>query len=65
MEKAYQSIVIPVTFEFTLDPHKNQFEMTSMDPVFQAFDPDHRLRSHNDATLAFVYGGAHGAAQKQ
>lgn len=55
MEKAYQATVIPLTFQFTLDPQKNQFEMTSMDPVFQAFDPDHWLRSHNDATLAFVY----------
>jgi hypothetical protein len=60
MEKADQATVIPLRFQFTLDPHKNQFEMTSMDPVFQSFDPDHWLRSHNDATLAFIFGGVSG-----
>jgi len=55
MGKAYQGMVIPVCFEFTLSPDRKSVEMTSPDSVFQKFDPDHRLRRYRDATLAFVY----------
>jgi hypothetical protein len=55
MAKAYESIVIPVSFEFTLSPDKKGVEMTLPDSVFQKFDSDHRLRKERDATLAFIY----------
>jgi hypothetical protein len=55
MAKAYQSMVIPVSFEFTLSPDKKSIEMTLPDPVFQIFDSDHRLRKDRNATLAFIY----------
>jgi hypothetical protein len=55
MRAVYQSIVIPVAFEFTLSSDKQKMEMTLPDPVFQKFDSDHRLKKQRDATLAFVY----------
>jgi hypothetical protein len=55
MAKGYQSIVIPVSFEFALSPDKKIVEMTSADSVFQKFDSDHRLRRETKATLAFIY----------
>jgi hypothetical protein len=55
MAKAYQSIVIPVTFEFALSLDKKSIEMTLADSVFQTFDADHRLRKDRKATLAFIY----------
>jgi hypothetical protein len=55
MAKAYQSLVVPVSFEFTLSSDKRGVEMTLPDPVFQKFDIDHRLRQQRNATLAFIY----------
>jgi hypothetical protein len=55
MAMAYQSMVIPVTFEFTLSPDKKTVEMTLPDSVFQKFDTDHRLKQKREATLAFIY----------
>jgi hypothetical protein len=55
MAKAYQSMVIPVAFEFTLSPDKKTVEMTLPDSVFQKFDSDHRLKKQREATLAFIY----------
>ena len=55
MAKAYEGMVIPVAFEFTLSPDKKTVEMTLPDSVFQKFDPDHRLRRYSNATLAFIY----------
>jgi hypothetical protein len=55
MAKAYESIVIPVSFELVLSPDGKGVEMTMPDPVFQRFGPDHRLRKERDATLAFIY----------
>lgn len=54
MAKVYESIVIPVAFEFSVAPD-NSVEMTSFDSVFQTFDRDHRLRRDRSAMLAFVY----------
>jgi hypothetical protein len=54
MAKAYESIAIPVAFEFSI-ASDNGVEMTSFDPVFQTFDRDHRLRRDRTAMLAFVY----------
>src|SRR5437879_5428471 len=39
MAKVYQSIVIPVSFEFALSLDKKGVEMTLPDLVFQRFDP--------------------------
>lgn len=55
MAKAYQSIVIPISFEFALSADKRGVEMTLPDSVFQTFDLDHRLRKDRNATLAFIY----------
>jgi hypothetical protein len=55
MAKAYEKIVVPVTFQFMMEPGKKTVEMTLPDPVFQRFDPDHRLREYRAATLAFIY----------
>jgi hypothetical protein len=55
MAKAYQKIVVPVSFQFKIAPDKKTVEMTLPDPVFQRFGPDHRLREYRAATLAFIY----------
>jgi len=55
MNAVYQSMTIPVSFEFSLSPDKKSTEMTVPDPVFQKFDSDHRLKKQRVATLAFIY----------
>jgi hypothetical protein len=55
MAKAYQKIVVPITFQFIIASDNKTVEMTLPDPVFQRFDPDHRLREYRAATLAFIY----------
>jgi hypothetical protein len=55
MAKVYESMVIPVSFDFTLSPDKKVVNLTLVDPVFQKFDPDHRLRVQRAATLALIY----------
>ena len=55
MAKAYQKIVVPITFQFMIASDNKTVEMTLPDPVFQKFDPDHRLREYRAATLAFIY----------
>lgn len=54
MAKAYEAIVIPVSFEFSLAAD-NTVEMETFDSVFQTFDRDHRLKRNRTATLAFIY----------
>ena len=54
LAKAYEAIVIPVAFEFIPLPD-DSVEMTYIDPVFQTFDRDHRLRKDRQATLAFIF----------
>jgi hypothetical protein len=55
MKAVYQSMAIPVSFEFSLSPDKKITEMTLADPIFQKFDSDHRLKQRREATLAFIY----------
>jgi hypothetical protein len=55
MAKAYQIIVIPVSFEFALSLDKKSIEITQADSVFQTFGSDHRLRKDRKATLTFIY----------
>ena len=55
MAKAYQELVVPVSFRFMMASDKKTVEMTLPDPVFQRFDPDHRLRAYRSSTLAFIY----------
>jgi hypothetical protein len=54
LAKAYGEIAIPVAFEFVPLPG-GRIEMTSVDPVFQTFDRDHRLRRDRNAMLAFIF----------
>jgi len=55
MAKAYQELVVPVSFQFMMASDQKTVEMTIPDPVFQRFDADHRLRAYRSATLAFIY----------
>ena len=55
MARAYQRIVVPVSFQFMMSADQKTVEMTLPDPVFQKFGPDHRLRAYRAATLAFIY----------